>query len=255
MGKAHFIPGFHAVKETLLKNRTGIDQLWIKEGKISARAKEIVHLAEKKGIPLYFKKGSVLDDILPGIVHQGIAALSKEFNYSNLEHIIDIAMSSSGYAMLLAVDHITDEGNLGAIIRTAAFFQVQGLILPKKRSAGVTEKVRKRSSGAYIHLPVARVTNLGNELNVLNKKGFWIIGAAGESPDSIYHFDWRRDTVLVVGSEDRGLSRSIRGKCHQLVSIPPLSGMMESLNVSVASGVILSEIFRQRMKKINSAHS
>jgi 23S rRNA (guanosine2251-2'-O)-methyltransferase len=174
-----------------------------------------------------------------------VVALAEEFPYLDLDDLIDITLRDPGHALLVAADHITDEGNLAALIRTAAFFGVQGLILPKDRSARLTERVMKRSSGACVHLPVARVVNLGRALEVLDKRGFWVVGGAGESPESIYEFDWNRDLVLVLGSEDRGLSPLVRGLSHQLVSVPS-QGYVDSLNVSVAGGIILSEVIRQR---------
>ncbi|MBW1774975.1 MAG: 23S rRNA (guanosine(2251)-2'-O)-methyltransferase RlmB, partial [Deltaproteobacteria bacterium] len=159
--------------------------------------------------------------------------------------IVEVLQETRGHALLMAADHITDEGNLGALIRTAAFFGAQGMIIPKDRSAGVTPVVVKRSSGALVHLPVARVVNLGRAQDILEKKGFWIIGASGESPCSIHGFDWNRDLVVVMGNEEHGLSRSVRQRCHQVVSIPA-PGTVESLNVSVAGGIILAEICRQR---------
>lgn len=242
---SHIIPGFHAVKEALLEALIRIDELWITDRKRSSRVNEILQIAEKRGIPVFFKKNHILDNLLPGISHQGILALAEDFTYFNLDYLISVSSNTPGHGLIIAADHITDEGNLGALIRTAVFFGVHGLILPKDRSAKVTEKVRKRSSGAYLHLPVARVVNLGRSLDVLNKKGFWIIGAAEESPDSIYQFDWNRDLILVLGSEDRGLSLSVRSRCHQMVSIPSY-GDLGSLNISVAGGIILSEIVRQR---------
>jgi 23S rRNA (guanosine2251-2'-O)-methyltransferase len=242
---SHLIPGFHAVKEVLLSGEIRVDELWVSAGKRSVRVREILHIAGEKRIPVQFKKESVLDDLMPGIAHQGIVALAEKYTYFDLDFIIDVSLRDSGYALIVAGDHITDEGNLGALIRTAVFFGAEGMILPKDRSASVTERVRKRSSGAYLHLPVARVVNMGRALDILDKKGFWIIGAAGESPESIYQFDWKRDLVLVLGSENRGLSRSIRERCHQLVGIPP-KGYLGSLNISVAAGIILSEIVRQR---------
>ena len=233
------------MREALLRGQIRIDELWVSTGKRSVRVREILQIAGERKIPVQFKKGPVLDNLMPGIAHQGIVALAEKFTYFDLDYIIDTSLRDSGYALIVAGDHITDEGNLGALIRTAVFFGSQGLILPKDRSAGVTERVRKRSSGAYFHLPVARVVNMGRALDMLDKKGFWIIGAAGEGPESIYQFDWKRDLVLVLGSEDRGLSRSIRQRCHQLVGIPS-QGYSGSLNISVAAGVILSEIIRQR---------
>jgi 23S rRNA (guanosine2251-2'-O)-methyltransferase len=233
------------VRETLLKGQVKINAIWIAAGKRSARSKEILQIAEDRGIPVKIRKGALLDHYLPRIAHQGMVALAEKFTYLDFNALMEMSLDASEQSLLLAADHITDEGNLGALIRTAAFFRSHGLILPKDRSAKITEKVRKRSAGSYVHLPVCRVVNLGRALDALDKKGFWIIGAAGEATEAIYRFDWNRPLVLVVGSEERGLSRSVRRRCHQLVSIPS-HGQVESLNVSVACGVILSEIVRQR---------
>ncbi|MFC1533084.1 23S rRNA (guanosine(2251)-2'-O)-methyltransferase RlmB [Thermodesulfobacteriota bacterium] len=243
--RTHLIPGFHTVKEVLINGRIRVDELWISEGKDSARVKEILQIAREKSIPVLFKKVHILDNLLPGLAHQGIVALAKEFAYADLDTLINTSQNSSRHALLVAGDHITDEGNLGALIRTAVFFGAHGLILPKDRSAKVTQRVMKRSSGAYVHLPVARVVNLGRALDTLKKRGVWIIGTAIDSPESIYQFDWGRDLVLVMGSEGKGLSRSIKSRCHQVVSIPS-EGHLGALNVSVACGVILSEIVHQR---------
>ena len=241
----HIIPGFQAVKEALREAKIRIDELWIGDRKKSSRANEIVSIAESRGIPVFFKENHILDNLAPDVSHQGILALAGEFTYFDINYLISLSSNTPGHGLILAADHITDEGNLGALMRTAVFFGVHGLILPKDRSAKVTQKVRKRSSGAYLHLPVTRVVNLARSLDVLNKEGFWLIGAAEESPDSIYEFDWNRDLVLVLGSEDRGLSRTVRSRCHQIVSIPSY-GDLGSLNISVAGGIILSEIIRQR---------
>jgi 23S rRNA (guanosine2251-2'-O)-methyltransferase len=240
-------PGFHSVKQSLLLGSEEISAIWIREGKRGRRAEEIIQLAQAKEIPVSVKRAEELEKIAPGINHQGILAFCKAFAYSDLEHVLESASKIPGTGLLVAADHITDEGNLGALIRTSAFFGVHGLILPKDRSAGVTGKVIKRSAGTHHYLAIARVVNLGRALDFLSGKGFWIIGAAGESPQSVYRFDWVRDVVLVMGSESTGLSRSARERCHELISVPG-SGSVDSLNVSVAAGIILSEICRQRRR-------
>ena len=239
------IPGLQATREALRSGTIEISEIWVKAGRRNGRIEEIQRLAKTGGIPLLFKKGKQLDLLLPDVVHQGIIAFAQRFDYVDLDHIIRASSRDSGYALIMAADHITDEGNLGALIRAAAFFRTHGLILPRDRSAKVTENVLKRSAGSSIYVPVTRVVNLCRTLDILNKKGFWIIGAAGEGPESIYEFDWKRDLVLVLGSEGKGLSRSVRERCHQLVSIPAV-GPVDSLNISMAGGVILSEIRRQR---------
>ena len=241
----YLIPGFHGVREALVHGHVRIKEIWIAEGKKTGRTQEIIRIAEQRKTPVHFKEGPELSQSLPDMAHQGIVAVAEKFAYSDLDHLIDISLQNQGQALLIAADHITDEGNLGSLIRTATFFGAHGLIIPKKRSAAVSATVFKRSSGAYVHLPIARVVNLGRSLDLLKNKGFWIIGASGEGHKSIYQFDWERDLVLVLGNEQRGLSRTVRERCHQVVSIPT-SGLLESLNVGVAGGVILSEILRQR---------
>lgn len=155
--------------------------------------------------------------------------------------------------LLLVADHITDPGNLGSLIRTAEFFGAHGLILPRDRSASITETVHKRSAGGTAYLPVARVVNLARTLGQLASEGLWLVGAEGKSKTSIYNIDWDRDLVLVLGSEGKGLSKVVRDQCHHLVSIPRL-GHLDSLNVSIAAGIILSEIVRKRGFLVNSKH-
>ena len=159
--------------------------------------------------------------------------------------MISSSLVTRGKNLFVAIDHITDEGNLGAILRTSAFFGVNGIILPKDRSAKVTEGVIKRSSGGYAHVPVSLVVNLGRAIDMFNESGFWIIGTSGTGRETIYEFDWRGDILLVLGNEEKGVSPSILKRCHQILKIPS-RGNIEALNVSVATGVILSEIIRQR---------
>jgi 23S rRNA (guanosine2251-2'-O)-methyltransferase len=239
------IPGFHAVRETLLKAPETLREVWIGVSRKGARAGEIARIGAEKGVVVQFKDLRELEAVAPGASHQGFIALAEAFSYTDLEDLIETSHRAPGGALLVVADHITDEGNLGALIRTAAFFGVAGLILPKDRSAKITGKLLKRTSGAYASLPVAQVVNLGRALDLLTEKGFWIIGAAGEAEETIFHFDWDRDVVLALGSESKGLSHPVRERCHALVRIPGF-GQVESLNVSAAGAVILSEILRQR---------
>lgn len=240
-----WIPGLHAVRETLQKGRERVTAVWIREGKRGDRVEEIIRLSKERKIPLFVKTSLDFGEVAQNVHHQGVLAFCEAFPYAELEDLHRISGGSPPAGLLVAADHITDEGNLGALIRTCAFFGVQGLILPKDRSARVTGKVIKRSAGTHFHMGIARVVNLGRALDTLSRKGFWIIGAAGESPLSLFDFDWIRDVVLVLGSEGVGLSPSIRNRCHELVCIPG-SGTVDSLNVSVAAGIILSEVLRQR---------
>jgi len=229
----------------LVQGRVGIREIWIATGKKPGRIRDILQIAKEHDIPISFKEASELSRLFPDVAHQGIVAVAEEFGYSDLNQIIEASLQEGGHAILIVADHITDEGNLGALIRTGVFFGVHGFIIPGDRSARVSPRLFKRSSGAYLHLPIVKVINIGRTLDLLKKKGFWIIGASGEASTSIYRFDWGRDLVLVLGNEKSGISRTARKRCHEIVSIPSL-GPVESLNVSVSGGIILSEIVRQR---------
>ena len=238
--------GINAVKENLRQGRE-ILEIFIAKEKKSERLREIIDFAFQKKIPVRFKDRLYLDKISPHFSHQGIIALVNKYDYLNFNDLAERAISHKNSGLLIAADHITDAGNLGSLIRTAEFFGVQGLILPKDRSASITDAVHKRSAGGAAYLPAAKVVNLARALKQLADEKFWVIGAAGESSTNIYEFDWNRKLVLVMGNEGKGLSRVVKEQCHHLVSIPRL-GALTSLNVSVAAGIILSEIARQRGK-------
>jgi 23S rRNA (guanosine2251-2'-O)-methyltransferase len=240
------ISGINAVKEILRKGE-GIVELFIARGKKIQRLKEILDNATQKKIPIRYKDRPFLDKMSFSSSHQGVIAILNTYRYLDLDDLIERTTSHKKKGLLIAADHITDTGNLGSLIRTAEFFGVQGLILPKDRSASITNAVHKRSAGGSAYLPVAKVVNLTRALKQLADKNFWVVGAAGESSTNIYEFDWNRDLVLVMGNESKGLGRIVKDQCHHLVSIPQ-SGKLASLNVSVATGIILSEIVRQRDK-------
>ncbi|RLB38268.1 MAG: 23S rRNA (guanosine(2251)-2'-O)-methyltransferase RlmB [Deltaproteobacteria bacterium] len=242
----YLIPGYHAVRETLHRRGIPVREVWIAQGVKSRRCREIEDLAKNLGIPVRTRGGRELGGHLPGVVHQGIMAVAERYAYADLEETIRAARKEPGSGLLVAADHLTDEGNLGAVIRTAAFFRAHGFIIPRDRSASVTPRVMKRSAGAAALIPVVRVVNLGRALDRLEKEGFWVIGAAGEGTQSVYRTDWDRDVVLVVGNEQEGLSPGVRKRCRELVSIP-VRGPVASLNVAVAAGAVLSEITRRRV--------
>ena len=218
------IPGFHAVLETLEKKDSAFQEIWIAEGKQSVRTEKILNLAKAQNIPIYLKQQTYLSELFDNISHQGIVGITKAFSYADFHPVLQHALNAGSSALLLAADHMTDSGNLGALMRTGAFFGSHGLIIPKDRSAQITPAAMKRSSGAHVKLPVARVINLGRALDEASKNGLWIIGAAGEARKTIYEFDWKRPLLLVFGSEQKGLGISVRKRCHELVAIPSPGG-------------------------------
>jgi 23S rRNA (guanosine2251-2'-O)-methyltransferase len=241
---AQVIFGINAVKENLREGKE-IAEVVVSKRRGVGRLTEILDMAREKRIPIRFKDRLYLDKLSPGSSHQGVIATMRNYSYFRLDELIKGARANRRKGLILVADHITDAGNLGSLIRTAEFFGVHGLILPRDRSASISDTVHKRSAGGSAFLRVARVTNLARSLSQLDDEGLWIVGAAGEGKTNIYEFDWNRDLALVVGSEGEGLSNVVRDRCHHLVSIPRL-GHLNSLNVSVAAGIILSEIVRQR---------
>jgi 23S rRNA (guanosine2251-2'-O)-methyltransferase len=243
-GEPSLIFGYHNVMEALDQGAIQINEIWLAEGRASVRVQSILESAEHHHVPVRFKKKADLAGFAREGAHQGVVAVAEPFRYSELSDLVQ-PLSNAHERLILALDHVTDEGNVGAIIRTAVFFGVEGLVLPRERSAGMSPGVMKRSSGGWIHLPVARVVNLRRALDLLADNGYWIIGTTADGPESIYRFDWKRDLVLVMGNEQKGLARLSRERCHAMVRIPG-SRRMESLNVSVACGILLAEIVRQR---------
>jgi 23S rRNA (guanosine2251-2'-O)-methyltransferase len=243
--QTQFIPGIHSVREALLNSRNSIAEIWVEEGKTSQRIKEIIGLAERHNIPVFAKDSSTLEMVLPDTNHQGIVALTEGFNYTELADLINSTLSLKGKRLFLAIDHITDEGNLGAILRTAAFFGVNGIIIPKDRSARISGAVMKRSSGGHVHVPVSLVVNLARAIEMLDESGFWVIGTSGDGNETIYNFEFTGDILLILGNEEKGISPVILKRCHQILNIPS-NGKIDALNVSVATGVVIAEIMRQR---------
>jgi len=238
------ICGINAVTETLRQGK-GIVELFVAKGRKIGRVGELLDVAKARRIPIRFKDRIYLDRLSHGASHQGVVAVAGIYRYCEVDNLMEVARSQKSKGLLAVADHILDPGNLGSLIRTAEFFGVQGLIIPKDRSAAVTDMVHKRSAGGTAYLPVARVVNLARILGRMADQGIWIVGVEGKGQTSVERFDWDRDVVIVLGSEAKGLSRVVRDQCHHLVRIPRL-GHLESLNVSVAAGIILYEIARQR---------
>jgi len=186
-----------------------------------------------------------LNQLSPGTTHQGIVAQVAPYDYWELESLIESAQQDNDRPIILATDGITDPHNLGAIIRSAEALGAQGLVIPQRRSAGVTSTVMKVAAGALSNFRVSRVVNLNRALETLKTKGFWIYGTDAEASQTAHQIQFDGPIVLVIGSEGEGLSLLTQKHCDMLVSIP-LQGKSSSLNASVASGLVLYEVMRQR---------
>ncbi len=235
------IQGFHAVREALEASPRRIRKIVLAEGKLDARSREIEVLARTHGIPLYREPRERLGRF--GGQHQGVVAELTGFEWRELDELLDRAPKPEFF---LALDQIEDPRNLGALVRAADGAGVHGILVPERRTAPPSEAAASASAGALFHAPMARVTNLADALILLKERGLWVVGLAQDAANPWYSFDFKSPVAVVVGSEGKGLRPRVASHCDALVSLPQ-RGKVESLNVSVAAGIVLYEVVRQRM--------
>jgi 23S rRNA (guanosine2251-2'-O)-methyltransferase len=235
--------GIHAVEEALLARGRGFEYVAVALGRCDARLQKISQLCRAAGIPLRTMPREQLTRLAHVANHQGVVAVTAEKQYGDVEDIL--ARKRGQHSFVLLLDGIEDPHNLGAIIRTAEGAGADGIIIPERRSTGVTGTVVKASAGASEYLPIARVTNAGRALEELKSSNIWTVGL-DERGDKLYdQLDYKMDCALVLGAEGHGLHEQIRKKCDFLVKIP-MVGKVPSLNVSVAAAVVMYEVARQR---------
>jgi 23S rRNA (guanosine2251-2'-O)-methyltransferase len=209
---------------------------------------EIVGLAREKGIPFQRVSRENLSRLVEfGANHQGVVAFAAAADYSREDDLLD-EISASENPMCLVLDGVEDPRNFGAILRTAECAGVSGVFIPERRAVGLTETVAKSSAGATEYVKVAKVSNLNRLIEDLKLRNIWVVGTSVETEMNYTDWDWNQPTALVIGSEGKGLHRLVAENCDALIKIPML-GEIESLNVSVATGVILFEAIRQRSLK------
>ena len=223
-----------------LKNSHPIDKIIIKSGPYAKSLIPVIDEAKKRNIVIQQADGARLDRMANGENHQGVIAMISAYSYGSVNDII----SGKDNAFVIICDKITDPHNLGAIIRTANCVGADGVIIPKRDSAGVNSVVMKTSAGAVEYTPVAKVTNLASTIDELKERGFWIT-AADMDGQSMYDIDFKGKIAIVVGSEGKGVSRLVREKCDFIAKIP-MYGEINSLNASVAAAVLMYEAVRQR---------
>jgi 23S rRNA (guanosine2251-2'-O)-methyltransferase len=240
-----FIYGSHSVLECLKAGNRSVERILVADGAAGRSIQEILQLARQRGIPFKYEPRAALDRQSAGAVHQGVIALCAARAYSDLEELLENAGQEG---LLVVLDSIEDPRNLGAILRSCAAFGVHGVILPKDRAAGLSPVTAKTAEGALEYLKVARVTNLVRALEQLKEGGFWVVGIESGQEKSCAEVDLTRPIALVFGSEGGGIRRLLRENCDLLASIPA-RGAIHSLNVSVAAGIALYEVARQRQQK------
>ena len=250
-GQAEWIAGKHPVMEALRAGRQ-INKIWIAEGAQRGLTQPIYAEAKRLGIIVQSADKRKLDQLAQGVPHQGVVAQAAAYRYFEVDELIAAAEAKGEEPFLLLLDEIEDPHNLGSILRTAECTGVHGVIIPKRRSAGLTAAVSKTSAGAVEYVPVARVTNLAQTIDRLKERGIWIAGTDVNDADEVYRANFNMPLAVVIGNEGKGIGRLIREKCDFLVRLP-MAGRLNSLNASVAAGVLMYEVVRQRLNASRSA--
>ena len=235
--------GVLPVQEALRANSRRVDKVFIVEGAKEQRLNEIFDLARKNSILIDRVSRENLSRLVGGGAnHQGVAAITASADYVSADEIFD---GIDGEALLVVLDGIEDPRNLGAILRTVECAGANGVFIPERRAVGLTDAVAKSSAGATEYVKLAKVTNLNRLIGELKERKIWVVGTSGDADMSYEEWDWKQPSALVLGAEGSGLHRLVAENCDVLVKIP-MYGRIESLNVSVAAGVILFEATRQR---------
>ena len=238
------IEGRNAVIEAL-RAGTPIDKIYLARGETDAALGHIASTARGKGIVVVEADRRKLDGMSRTHSHQGVIALAAVREYATVDDILNIARERGEPPLIVVCDELSDPHNLGAVIRTADAAGAHGVIIPKRRSAGLTAVVSKTSAGAVAHVPVARVPNLPSLLKELKEEGVWVFGTAMNGSTSLYQADLKGPAAIVIGSEGEGMGRLVGESCDFTVSIP-MFGKINSLNASAAAAVLLYEAVRQR---------
>lgn len=249
--REEIIAGRHPVLEALRAGRA-VNKIWIADGVKPALVRPIEAEARRRGVVVQTVDRRKLDQIAQGVVHQGVAAQAAARSYAELDDLLDIAAARGEPPLLLLLDEIEDPHNLGSILRTAECAGAHGVVIPKRRSAGLTAAAYKASAGAAEFVQIARVTNLAQTIDRLKERGIWIAGADASADGDVYDADLTLPLAVVIGSEGRGIGRLIRDKCDFLIRLP-MAGRINSLNASVAAGVIVYEAVRQRRAAMRTA--
>lgn len=239
------IEGRNAVIEAL-RLGTPIDKIYLMKGDTDKTLGHIASRARAAGIVVVDADKRKLDAMSRTHSHQGVIALGAVREYVTVETILEAAAAKGEKPLVVVCDEISDPHNLGAILRTAECAGAHGVIIPKRRSAGLTAIVAKTSAGAVSYMPVARVANVAATLNELKKQGLWIFGTAADGATSLYDADLKGGAAIVIGSEGDGMTRLVAETCDFLVSIP-MKGRISSLNASAAAAILLYEAVRQRL--------
>ena len=239
----HFIYGINAVTEALKARGRAFEWVGVAKDRHDLRLQRVVEESRRNGIAVRFVPRAELDRMAGNNAHQGVVAVTSAKQYSDLDDVV--AAKRGQYSLVVVLDGVEDPHNLGAILRTADAAGADGVVVPERRAVGVTGTVAKVSAGASEHLPIAKVTNIARTLEDLKTKNLWIVGLDERGTQTYDSVDYKMDCAIALGAEGKGLHDLVRKRCDFIVSIPML-GKVPSLNVSVAAGIVLYEVVRQR---------
>ncbi|MED1672691.1 23S rRNA (guanosine(2251)-2'-O)-methyltransferase RlmB [Pallidibacillus thermolactis] len=242
--KNNYVIGKSPVLEAIKANRD-INKIWIGEGSQKGAMQPIIKAAKERKIIIQFVPKNKLDEMVEGN-HQGVIAQVSAYRYFDLDELFIRARERDEEPFFLILDEIEDPHNLGSIMRTADASGVHGIIIPKRRSVGLTPTVAKTSTGAIEHIPVVRVTNIARTIDELKEKGVWIAGTDAKGTMDYREIDGTMPIALIIGSEGKGIGRLHREKCDFLLRLP-MRGHVTSLNASVAAALLMYEIYRKRV--------
>jgi len=242
----NYIYGINAVTEALKARGRSFAWVAVSKDRHDLRLQRLIEECRRQGVAVRFVTRAELDEMAGNNSHQGVVAVTSAKQYSGIDDVV--AAKRGQHSLVVVLDGVEDPHNLGAILRTADAAGADGVVIPERRAASVTAIVAKTSAGASEHLPVAKVTNIARTLEELKTKNLWIVGLDERGKQLYDKLDYRMDCAVVFGAEGKGLHELVRRHCDFLVSIPML-GKVPSLNVSVAAGVVLYEIVRQRQER------
>ncbi|WAA12376.1 23S rRNA (guanosine(2251)-2'-O)-methyltransferase RlmB [Fervidibacillus halotolerans] len=238
-----YVIGRNAVLETLNSNRD-INKIWIAEGSQKGNMQEVIKRAKERNVVIqYVPKKKLLEMV--GENHQGVVAQVAAYQYAQLDELFLRADRQKEDPFFIILDEIVDPHNLGSIIRTADASGVHGIIIPKRRSVGLTATVAKASTGAIEYVPIVRVTNIRQTMDELKKRGVWIVGTEADAEQDYREMDGKMPLALVIGSEGKGIGKLVKENCDFLIRLP-MKGHVTSLNASVAAAILMYEVYRKR---------
>lgn len=245
MAQQEWLYGIHALESVINREPERLIELFVLKGRDDDKLRNIINQARRFGVSVQFVQRKVLDEKVNGEQHQGVVAKAKPGRVYDEKDLGEI-IAQQGNPFILVLDGVTDPHNLGACLRSADAAGVNAVVVPKDKSAHLTPTARKVACGAAETVPLIQVTNLARTLRTIQEAGVWVIGTAGEAEQLIYDVKLAGPMALVMGAEGKGMRRLTREVCDELIKLP-MSGSVSSLNVSVATGVCLYEIVRQRL--------